>query len=861
MNNQLIVYANNFNYEYVIYFAPFTAPELCTVNITDLGTNDIQCDFVYSVMTPNNQSALPYFVYNCIDILYRNVIGRIEFVNNGTVCAYEHINSVVPGNYSTQDNFVIIIDTNGTGVYAFADDFITYYDFSTLAMNVWSNTLPISPRAIDLTTNYGVLAGYCQTTPLQAFECAIVIHVNGSSSSPSYTSSFSIGGSLNFSWADPRSTHFIATARVYSTVNLMAVTISALSNRVLIGIRALNVVLLYVVKDPNSSNIIYPVSTRQNGLNRMGFGRSVVWLDNQGKKSVMLANQYNYADNSWISSAIHIYDIESDGFTDQTQPILIYPNSQQMIGPLMNPSFIRLVSNPILGHIAIFDMSGDPSIILSAPPGFYPATDRPSYFSTSVPCIPGTYRSYASIELCSPCQNGTMSNLGGINCNVCSDPDMFCPYGAVEALLPGALETIEQEQDYPESPETTVFDDLLMQNMFSFNTNSLHCVVVSPITWVLLVISFGSFVLVAMGISTIICPGVHPTRDKAKAIFKKMDLIGEGELWIGGLVSVAVVVLVMFAYYFSNAYYYQYPIENVVSESSFACDTSMRNAKFTTSIQMSKPQQAKDIQPIFDLLNAQSFTLIIDLINTAFICSDPILVQRIISYAFINLSISSCTMQYNNSIVSLSVVLPSHNMNMQVTLPGLKTVGAVRLGLTGPAATYENGRYTLLTLNTSSIFIPTSLSSVLATSTDYTLQLSQIVNQTDPLNVDGSAKYSATWFPTFTVRADELFTEQTRYSFFQRTQTNLSITIAENVYYVKNQQQPIARQSEVIFHNLLFTIVVLELFGLFFLVCKLLAVPLVRILHARFHRFQMRNKVGIRKTVNTRPSSVAIPSH
>ena len=201
-----------------------------------------------------------------------------------------------------------------------------------------------------------------------------------------------------------------------------------------------------------------------------------------------------------------------------------------MLGPLMNPSFIRLVSSSSSGDVAIFDMSGDISIILNALPGFCPATDRPSFFSTSVPCIRGTYRSYASIELCTPCRNGTMSSSGGSSCDACIDPDMFCPYGAVAALSYVAFESVEQDQDYPESPETTVFDDLLMQNMFTFDTRSLHCVVVSPVTWVLVVFGFGSSILIAMGISTIICPGVHPMRDKAKRIFKKMDLIGEGEV-------------------------------------------------------------------------------------------------------------------------------------------------------------------------------------------------------------------------------------------------------------------------------------------------------------------------------------------
>jgi hypothetical protein len=95
-----------------------------------------------------------------------------------------------------------------------------------------------------------------------------------------------------------------------------------------------------------------------------------------------------------------------------------------------------------------------------------------------------------------------------------------------------AFDPIVQEQYYPESPESTVFDDILMQNMFSLSTKSIHCLVVSPMTWVLVCFGLGSIVLISMGISAIACPGKHPARHQAKRVFKKMDLIGEGKVSI-----------------------------------------------------------------------------------------------------------------------------------------------------------------------------------------------------------------------------------------------------------------------------------------------------------------------------------------
>ncbi len=57
------------------------------------------------------------------------------------------------------------------------------------------------------------------------------------------------------------------------------------------------------------------------------------------------------------------------------------------------------------------------------------------------------------------------------------------------------------------------------------------------------------------------------------------------------------------------------------------------------------------------------------------------------------------------------------------------------------------------------------------------------------------------------------------------TSTTLTIIISETSYYIKNRQLPIAKIREIIFHNLLFTVVCLELFRLIILLCKLTIIP------------------------------------
>ena len=148
------------------------------------------------------------------------------------------------------------------------------------------------------------------------------------------------------------------------------------------------------------------------------------------------------------------------------------------------------------------------------------------------------------------------------------------------------------------------------------------------------------------------------------------------------------------AYHFSNAYLHQYPIERVTANSSFACDVTLRNAKFTTTIQKtsSSSRSTNENKPIFDLLNSQVFTLNIDLVQTAFTCQDSLYVQRLTGFQSIPLPIARCEMIHNETILSLAIVLPVHDIQLQLILPGLKTIGAIRLGLSGSPAVLEDGR-------------------------------------------------------------------------------------------------------------------------------------------------------------------------
>lgn len=103
-------------------------------------------------------------------------------------------------------------------------------------------------------------------------------------------------------------------------------------------------------------------------------------------------------------------------------------------------------------------------------------------------------------------------------------------------------------------------------------------------------------------------------------------------------------------------------------------------------------RSTKQNQAMFVLLSSQAFDLKIDLVQTAFACQNSLLVYRVIDYVLVPLSISKCETSYNDSILSLTIPLPSHDIAVQLVLPGLQTVGGIRLGLFGPSAISEDGR-------------------------------------------------------------------------------------------------------------------------------------------------------------------------
>jgi hypothetical protein len=127
-------------------------------------------------------------------------------------------------------------------------------------------------------------------------------------------------------------------------------------------------------------------------------------------------------------------------------------------------------------------------------------------------------------------------------------------------------------------------------------------------------------------------------------------------------------------------------------------------------------------------------------------------------------------------------------------------------------------------------------SRILTQRPSFTIQITKVINRTYPLESEGETEFSARWLPTFTGSLDQMFVDENEYQYATSTNTILSITISETPYYVLNIQRPIT--------DLLFTIVCLEIFGLGFLIAKLIILPLIKQIIHLIHQLFKKNKLS-----------------
>jgi hypothetical protein len=95
-----------------------------------------------------------------------------------------------------------------------------------------------------------------------------------------------------------------------------------------------------------------------------------------------------------------------------------------------------------------------------------------------------------------------------------------------------------------------------------------------------------------------------------------------------------------------------------------------------------------------------------------------------------------------------------------------------------------------------------STNHTLAQTTTFDFSMTKVINQTDALDYSGSSKYSGIWIPTSTHGSLDdhiMYDQRGSYLRYLSTQSIITITLSETIFYINNEQQPIARTGEVIF--------------------------------------------------------------
>ena len=866
-NDYFVVLAQNNAHRFVVSVAPFGTGATCTY---DYGRDS---DFLLNVAVGRKQNSSQLsFIY-----LRTNSSGTTQHLgfftfslampsgtgsNASSSTCERHLAStdgereVKVWERETSEMSALQVDALGRYAYGFLSKGIFIYDIARGSVQdlQWNDTFSganIVPQGLDIGETadqvpMAVLAGYVQFDIDKTLPIVYLIQLN-----PPY--SMTVIDSYTINSTDQK---FVRgrDASTYQFNFVMSVSIHSATQRVLVGIPQLRQTFLFTFNRTNLQMV--------NSFNRLA--RSTSWLDDAGIQAGLLLSSVSTL--PWAQSRVEVLN------TSSNVTIYAYPNNQQTLNRWSStaPVFIRLMTT-YNNQLLVLSSDGIVVFVPSTDPGYYvesgDITDQRSMPKT---CPLGTYKSQAGTTPCTVCPTGTKSSLNlnattspTVNCTPCLN-NSFCPLAAVAEVNQSALNLISQAYAYPPAPPSTSFDDILMSNTFNLQSTPPRCLLISPFFWSLIVLSLALIVLFVMAL-LYHSPTGKKHFHRMQCIFRHSDLIGNGELWFGGLVSFAMIVLIVYTFLFGSLFVVKYPMETS-TDANFACDPTLRNTQFSSSLQLLATIKSAEEKPIFTMLDSQMFSMTVHFIQTGYGCRDIAAQASVHSachrsweYLFTDficrkilepiLSVSLratapririmqlwcppipflITKSRSKSISPVSHAFPYEELSLHLHFLGSYYIGGLFICITGPRMTSNDSSYIVQELKYCESF--TSLDQTIAQSTQIYFAMTKVINQTEFLDYSGSTNFSGIWIPTSTHGAlnDHISYDQ-RGPFLRYFSTQHTITIAfsETQFYVMNKQEPIARQGEILFHNILFTTTIIGIFALAFLVFKLTLMPIIQ---------------------------------
>ena len=512
----------------------------------------------------------------------------------------------------TSEMSTLQVDALGRYAYGFLSKGIFIYNIANRSVQdlQWNDTFPsvtVVPQALDIgetadQTQMAVLAGYVQFDVEKTLPIVYLIQLN-----PPYSmtvvDSYTIN-STNQKFVRGRD------ASTYQFKYVMSASIHSTTRQVLVGIPHLRKTFLFAF---NQTNLQWITTFNRSA-------RSTAWMDDEGVQAGLLLNDVSTL--PWAQSRVEVVN------TSSTETLYAYPNNQQTLEQWANtpPDFIRLMATY---NYQLVVLSSDGVMVL------VPYTDAGYYLKSGdindqrgppQICPAGTYKSKGGTTPCIICPTRTKSssNLNGtlspaVNCTPCL-ADSFCSLAAITDVNQSALTYISQAYAYPPSPSSTSFDDILMSNTFNLQSTPRRCLFISPFFWSLIVLGVALIILIIMALLYHSSAGMKYFH-KLECIFRHSDLIGNGELWFGGLISFAMIVLIAYSFMFGSFFVKKYPIETS-TDAEFACDPTLRNTQFTSTLQLLATIKSDEEKPIFRLMDAQDYLMTIHFIQTGYGCEN-----------------------------------------------------------------------------------------------------------------------------------------------------------------------------------------------------------------------------------------------
>lgn len=492
-------------------------------------------------------------------------------------------------------------------------------------------------------------------------------------------------------------------------------------------------------------------------------------------------------------------------------PIFVFPNNQQEIPSTEFRSFpYRIVSLTTWGSLGIGVVLDVARVLLipASPPGYYSVLEMKNQIGIykSEPCVPGTHKTHSHFGPCIICPPGYKNNGSfGDSCVECTTNDTFWCFGAaINEINMTNVNSYDQASPYPESPHTTEFEDILLQSIFLLQATSLNCLMTSPIFWTLITFSCCVILYILIKLLSCCCKSEKPQRF-VENLFSHCDFIGVGKYWLGGLVSLSVLSLIVFACKFSISFGYLYPIEESSLEERLqvSCDHELFNAKLTSSLQLLSMLKHNEEKPVFNLLDEQPITLTVQFINTGYTCKDTAL--HLLQDRGLNIVSKNFNCSKMNEILTISKVLLAQVIPMQINLNGPHFIGGLRLCFSAPPVADLAARSKVQKMDTCQLFFMPN--QTLTRNPTVNVKMTKIINRTAGFTSSNETTYTGLWLPHIvvdTITDELLFSRGSEYLRYVPQKSTLIVVITESEYYMQNTQEPIARRFEILFSTVLF---------------------------------------------------------